>query len=208
MPAWSSLADELGVSERTLRRGHATGWISAQRSGYRYWFVGADEREYLIRHWTLLTALRDSLRTEPRVRLAILVGPAARREYDGTDAPMVLASLARRTSTAARVARRLTGAAGRRVEVVPLDERSLRESGALIRDARRFSRVLRDPDREWRQWKERARILGPDGVPRASALRLPEEYLLDEEHFTPEGLIVASRARSGEPDPLRAISPF
>ena len=208
MPAWSTLAAELGVNERTLRRGHTTGWISAQRSSYRAWFVGADERQYLIRHWALLTALREHLRNEPRARLAVLVGPAAQRDYDGVAVPTILASLVRRTGTATVVAARLTHAAGRPVAVVPLDERSLRSSGALILDTRRFSRVLRDPDHEWRRWKERARILGRDGMPRASELQVPDEYLLDEEHFTPEALIAASRRDSGEPDPLRAIGPF
>ena len=68
------------------------------------------------------------------------------------------------------MAERLSPAAGRRVAVIPLDDWTLRRDGALILDARRFSRVLRDPDGEWRRWKERARILGPDGVPRTSEL--------------------------------------
>ncbi len=208
MTAWSALAAELGVNERTLRRGHATGWVSAQRSGYRGWFVGADERQYLLQHWALLTTLRERLRTEPRARLAVLVGAAAQRDYDGVAVPTILASLVRRTGSATVVAARLTHAVGRPVTVVPLDEHALRASGALILDARRFSRVLRDPDHEWRRWKERARILGPDGVPRATELRLPDEYLLDEEHFTPEALIAAGRRDTGGPDPLRAIGPF
>lgn len=208
MPAWTSLAAELGVSERTLRRGHTTGWISAQRTGYRGWFVGDDERRYLIRHWALLSALRAGLRNDHRCRLAVLAGAAARRDYDGIADPLILASLARRTSSATAIATRLTLAADRRIVVVSLDERALADSGALIADARRFSRVLRDPDREWRRWKERARILGPDGVPRASEVRLPDEYLLDEEHFTPEGLVAASRPDSKERDPLRAFGPF
>ena len=208
MPAWSTLAAELGVHERTLRRGHATGWVRAQRSGYRSWFVGADEREYLLRHWALLSALRESLRNEHRSRLAVLAGPAARRDYDGVEAPLILASLARRTGTDRRIAGRLTQAAGRPVKIVPLDERSLAESGALILDARRFSRVLRDPDGEWRRWKERARILGSDGRPRPSQIRPPDHYLLDEEHFTPEALLAAGRDETRGPDPLRAFGPF
>jgi hypothetical protein len=208
MPAWSTLAAELGVNERTLRRGHTTGWISAQRSSYRAWFVGADERDYLIRHWTLLTALRECLRNEPRARLAVLVGPAAQRDYDGVAVPTILASLVRRTGSEMVVAARLTRVVGRPVAVVPLDDNALRASGALILDARRFSRVLRDPDDEWRRWKEQARILGRDGRPRATELQLPDEYLLDEEHFTPEALVAASRRVAGEPDPLGAIDPF
>ena len=122
--------------------------------------------------------------------------------------PIVLASLMRRTGSASVVAARLTRAAGRPVAVVPLDEHALRASGALILDARRFSRVLRDPDDEWRRWKERARILGRDGVPRATEIQLPDEYLMDEEHFTPEALLAAGRRDDGARDPLRAFGPF
>lgn len=208
MPAWTSLAAELDVAERTLRRGHTTGWVRANRFSYRDWFIGADERLYLARHWELLTALRESLRNDRRVRLAVLAGPAARRDYDGEAVPVILASLVRRTGIEIVLSRRLTDAAERRVDVVPLDDRALHRHGALLLDARRFSRVLRDPDREWRRWTERVRILGPDGAPRPTELRVPQEYVIDDDHFTPHELTVAGERRDGERDPLRCIGPF
>lgn len=208
MPAWTALAAELGVHERTLRRGHATGWVRASRSSYRDWFIGEDERLYLTQHWELLTALRRSLRNTHRSRLAVLAGPAARRDYDGEAVPVILASVARRTGTQLGLGRRLTDAAGRRVEVIALDEWALRSHGAVIRDARLFSRVLRDPDQEWRRWQERTRSLGPDGRVRPSELRPPDRYVIDEELFTEDELVRADRADAGEPDPLRCVDPF
>ena len=50
-------------------------------------------------------------------------------------------------------------------------------------------------------------MIGRDGLPRPTELQLPDDYLLDEEHFTPEALVVAGRKDSGGPDPLRVIGP-
>lgn len=79
----AELADELGVDARTLRRAAADGTIRCERVGARRQRVSEDERRYAAGHWSLLSALRRALRTEPNVRLAVVYGSFAR----GDDTP-------------------------------------------------------------------------------------------------------------------------
>ena len=66
------LATELDVEERTLRRAVAQGALRATRTGPRRLRLAPGEREYLRAHWLLLSQLRQALRTEHGVRLAVL----------------------------------------------------------------------------------------------------------------------------------------
>ncbi len=66
------LATELGAEERTLRRAVAQGTIHCRRQGPRRTRLPPGEEDYLRRHWGLLLELRKALRTERKVRLAVL----------------------------------------------------------------------------------------------------------------------------------------
>jgi predicted nucleotidyltransferase len=77
------LAEQVGVSERTLRRAINEGTLRAKRPTPRKLEVDLAEREYVRRQWSLLSTLRETFRTEPNVRFALLFGSMAA----GTDTP-------------------------------------------------------------------------------------------------------------------------
>jgi predicted nucleotidyltransferase len=72
-----SLARQIGVPERTLRRAAGQGLIRGERLSERRFRTTLREEAYLRRHWPLLSALRGALRTEPDLRLAVLFGSLA-----------------------------------------------------------------------------------------------------------------------------------
>jgi hypothetical protein len=94
MGTLQELASDLGAQERTLRRAVAQGTLRANRTGPRRLELEHGEREYLRVHWPLLSALRRALRTEQRVRLAVLYGSIARGDEDEDSDLDLLVSLA------------------------------------------------------------------------------------------------------------------
>ena len=84
-----TLADDLGVDERTLRRAAGLGTLRAERPSPRKLKIAPGEVGYLRRRWPLLAALRGALRTEPNVAFALLFGSAARGD-DGADSDLDL----------------------------------------------------------------------------------------------------------------------
>jgi excisionase family DNA binding protein len=116
------LATELDVEERTLRRAVAQGALRATRPGPRRLRLAPGEHEYLRAHWLLLSQLRQALRTEHRVRLAVLFGSLARGdEDDGSDLDLVISFADDRPSTVSRLTTRLQHVSGRRVDIARLD---------------------------------------------------------------------------------------
>lgn len=91
----------------------------------------------------MLDALRQALEAEPAVGYALLFGSRARgTEHPGSDADVAVgltAGAARDVQTLGRLAARLESAAGRRVDLVLLDEapaplayRIFRDGGVLV----------------------------------------------------------------------------
>ncbi|MEX2080610.1 MAG: hypothetical protein WEC33_03255, partial [Dehalococcoidia bacterium] len=76
------LAAELDAEERTLRRAVSQGTLRCHRSTPRRLRLAAGEREYLRDHWSLLAELRQALRTERHLQLAVLYGSLARGDED------------------------------------------------------------------------------------------------------------------------------
>jgi predicted nucleotidyltransferase len=70
-------ADELGCSERTLRRYVGDGLLRGRRVASRGIELSTEEARYLSSHWALLHTLKGALRTERNVRLAVLFGSTA-----------------------------------------------------------------------------------------------------------------------------------
>src|SRR5919204_6067629 len=88
MSVFASLAAELGVSERSLRRAANRGTIRAQRLSPRRAELSFVERHYVETHWELLSKLLSLLRTRPNVRLAVVfraVARGGRRPPSGRD---------------------------------------------------------------------------------------------------------------------------
>ena len=145
----AELADELGVDPRTLRRAAADGTIRCERIGARRQRVSEDEQQYAAGHWSVLSALRRALRTEPNVRLAVVYGSFARGD-DVLDSDLdLLVSLREdRADAAVKLAVRLERAIGREVDLARLN-RIQDAAPLLLLKAIDEGRVTLDRDSEW-----------------------------------------------------------
>ena len=157
-----ALARHLQVPERTLRRAAAEGLIHGSRRSPRRFETSMREEAYLRRHWPLLRSLRDALRTEPNVRLALLFGSQATGGGTARSDIDILVALAE--SSASRVAAltgRLELRLRRPVQLVRLEDAE--RSPSLMAEALAQGRVLVDRDDRWprlradrRRWEARA----------------------------------------------------
>jgi predicted nucleotidyltransferase len=149
-----TLARHLDIPERTLRRAAAEGLVRGRRISARRYETSLREEAYLRRQWPLLRELRDALRTEPNVRLAVLFGsqaPGRGTERSDIDLLVVLAdaSAARVAQITGRLERRL----GRDVQLVRLQDAE--RTPSLMADALEQGRVLVDRDGQWPDLKAR-----------------------------------------------------
>lgn len=153
------LAAELDAEERTLRRAVVQGAIHGNRSGPRRLRLVSAEAEYLRDHWRLLSALRQALRTERKVRLAVVYGSVARGD-EGAESDLDLAvSIADDQPLAATdLAVRLEPIAGRRVDAPRIE--TIEGSAPLLLDRiLEEGRVLVDRDGLWEQLQGRRRAI-------------------------------------------------
>lgn len=77
-----AIAEEVHTNERTLRRAITQGTVRATRPTPRTIEISIGERQYIRRTWPLIGKLREALRTEQNVRLALLFGSVATGGYD------------------------------------------------------------------------------------------------------------------------------
>jgi predicted nucleotidyltransferase len=158
MTALALLAEELGVSERTLRRAANEGSLRAARPTPRKLQLPLSERRYIRRSWPLISALRAALRTEKNVRFALLFGSAAR----GTDttASDVDVLVQMRDSSLERIIElgaKLSAIIGRRVDIVRLEDAESEPS--LLADLLAEGRVLVDREQRWARLRRREAVL-------------------------------------------------
>lgn len=157
-----SLARHLDVPERTLRRAASEGLIHGERTSPRRFRTSMREEAYLRSHWPLLRELRDALRTEPNVRLAVLFGSQATGTATAQSDVDLLVVL--RDSSASRVADlagRLERRIGRSVQLVRLEDAE--RTPVLMAAALERGRVLVDREGRWHElqrqlnaWQARA----------------------------------------------------
>lgn len=148
------LADEVGVSERTLRRAVNEGTLRGDRPTPRSLKLPLPERQYVRRSWSLLSALRTALRTEPNVRLALLVGSAATGMDTPTSDVDVLVDL--RDGSLERIvdlSAKITATIRRPVDVVRLQDAEAEPS--FLADLVADGRVLVDREKLWPQLRRR-----------------------------------------------------
>jgi len=155
MAALTLLAEQVGVSERTLRRAVNDGTLRATRPTPRTLQIPLAERDYVRRRWVLLASLRAALRTEHNVRFALVFGSVA----TGTDTPEsdvdLLVDL--RDASFERLvdlSTKLTGLVGRRVDVVGLQDAE--SDAAFLAQVVADGRVLIDREELW------PRLHGPE----------------------------------------------
>lgn len=147
----------LEFSERTLRRYVNDGLLRARRVG-RQLELPPEEERYLRAHHELLRALRAALRTERKVRLAVLFGSMATGDdTPASDVDLLVALEDERVSYLLSLGARLSDALERDVHVIPLQD--AHESPALLADVLEEGRVIIDRDGLWdRLLDERDRI--------------------------------------------------
>jgi predicted nucleotidyltransferase len=120
------------------------------------------EEAYLRAHWPLLRALRDALRTEPNVRLAILFGSQATGAATArSDVDLLVALADGSASRVAELAGRVERRVGRTVQFVRLEDAE--RSPLLLADVLERGRVLVDREGHWQElqpqlnaWQARA----------------------------------------------------
>jgi predicted nucleotidyltransferase len=138
----SELAAELDTSDRTLRRALQQDLVRAKRPSPRIVDISLTERAYLRHAWPLLSSLREALRTEPAVSVAVLFGSRARGDdHSGSDVDLLVDL--RKGSTRRELASRLSEKLGLRIQLV------------LLEDARRAPRFLAEVIREGRALVDR-----------------------------------------------------
>jgi predicted nucleotidyltransferase len=153
------LAAELGAEERTLRRAVSQGTIQCRRPGPRRTKVSPSEVDYLWGHWELLLDLRKALRTEHKVRLAVLYGSVARGHEDpGSDLDFLVALTDDEPALATGLSARLGQVGGRDADIARLDR--IEKSAPLLLDrVLEEGRVLVDRDRIWEELNCRRRAI-------------------------------------------------
>ncbi len=153
------MAAELGAEERTLRRAVAQGTINCRRQGPRRTKLAAGEADYLREHWELLFDLRKALRTEHKVRLAVLYGSVARGHEDtGSDLDFLVALSDDAPAVVTGLAARLSHVGGRDADVARLGR--IESSTPLLLDrVLEEGRVLVDRDGIWGELSSRSRSI-------------------------------------------------
>jgi predicted nucleotidyltransferase len=143
------LAGEVGVSERTLRRGVSGGLIRARRPSSRRLLVSDEEAAWVRRHWPLVGELRSALRTEPNLELVVLFGSAARGDdVAGISDVDLLVELRRSFPGALEALRvRLNRRLPVEVQVVPME--GARRNPRLLAEILRDGRPLVDREQSW-----------------------------------------------------------
>ena len=129
--------------------------MHGRRTSARRYETSFREEAYLRRHWTLLRELRAALRTEPNVRLAVLVGSQATgSDTERSDIDLLVALADASATRVAQLTGRLERRLGREVQLVRL--REAEDTPTLMADALEQGRVLVDRDNGWPKLKARA----------------------------------------------------
>ena len=143
-----AIADDVGASERTLRRALNEGLLRGDRPSTHKLAVPLSERRYIASHWTVLSRLRALLRTEPSVECAVLFGSVARGD-DSANSDVDLLVWMREPSPGLRraVSRRLSDGLGRHVQIVDFED--ARRDSSLLESVLRDGRALVDRGGRW-----------------------------------------------------------
>jgi predicted nucleotidyltransferase len=179
MTVLHELAEEIGANERTLRRGLAEGLLRGRRPSARTVDLARGEFEYVRAHWPLLRALRGALRSERTVRLAVLIGSAARGTMqEGSDVDLLvdLAGADWRLQDGLR--ERLARAAGRSLDFVALE--AAQQDPQLLDAVLREGRVLVDRDGRWESLLARRAQVADNAAQAAQTLRAELHALVAE----------------------------
>jgi predicted nucleotidyltransferase len=177
----AQLAQTVGTGERTLRRAIADGTIYAVTVGSRKSTLTPEEAEYVRLHWDELGVLRQLLRTEPNVALAVVFGSFARgEEQPDSDLDVVVALRRADPLGLERLRGRLQPHLGRPLQLVALSV--VERSASMLQEVLRDGRVLVDREGRWAGMQARRAAVGRAAD--AEGLRLADEARQAIEHFS------------------------
>jgi predicted nucleotidyltransferase len=158
MTELATLAEQVGVSERTLRRAFNEGTLRAVRPTPRKLTLGSGEKRYLRRSWKLLAALRQVLRTEQNVRFALLFGSAARGDDSReSDVDLIVEMRDPSPIRVVDLELKLEGLLGRPVDVLTLDDAGA--NPVLLAEALADGRTIVDREGRWAQLSSEAKAI-------------------------------------------------
>lgn len=147
-------ANKLGCSERTLRRYIDGGLLRGRRVAGGEVELSHAEEAYLLGHWTLISRLMGTLRTERDARLVVLFGSTATGEDTPvSDVDLLIAHRRPDWRAQAGLRLRLRRALGVPVDVVMLEQAEAQPS--LLADVLREGRVLVNRDDHWQALGQR-----------------------------------------------------
>jgi predicted nucleotidyltransferase len=143
-------AESLHCSERTLRRYVNEGLLRGERRGRQEVRLPYGEERYLRQHWEVLSNLRQALRTEPNVRLAVLFGSTAIGEdRPNSDIDLLIEHATGDLEGVVELRRRLQGRIGKPIHLVLLEDAE--HSPSLLADVLLEGRVIVDRGDAWRR---------------------------------------------------------
>lgn len=135
------MAEALGISDRTLRRGIATRLVRAHKLGPKKRYFVKGEPEWLLANWSQIAELRQALKRVPSISLAVLTGTAADRPVERDEPLDLLISSPPRPALGE--AWRLSQALSRDVRVQRLEHSVVHDRDRLLAALNR-GRPLRD----------------------------------------------------------------
>jgi predicted nucleotidyltransferase len=170
MPS-AALANELGTSDRTLRRLAESGVVRSSRRASGHHPLPITEVEWLRDHWQVVSDLRRALRSEPTVRAALLFGSVAR----GTDTPTSDVDLVVDVKSVDQMElrelrHRLSSKVGRSIDLFVLSD--LEAEPELLLPIMSHARPIVDRAGAWKRLAQQRRVLQGRANRRQRALRV------------------------------------
>lgn len=158
MTELASLAGEVGVHERTLRRALNEGTLRVARPSPRSLELSFAEALYIRRQWPLIAKLRAALRTERNVRFAMLFGSAARgQDTERSDVDVIADFRDSSLEPVLDLKAKLRNAVGRDVDIIRMED--AQDDPTFLAMALEDGRVLVDREKLWPRLRRREAAL-------------------------------------------------
>jgi predicted nucleotidyltransferase len=142
------LAQDVGISERTLRRAVTQGTLRAHRPSPRKLELPLTEHQFVRRSWRFISLLRSVLRTDHNVRFALLFGSVARgTDTSNSDIDVLVALHDPGLDRILDLKAKLTQVLRRQIDLVVLD--NAQQEPSFLAQALAEGRVLVDRDQLW-----------------------------------------------------------
>jgi predicted nucleotidyltransferase len=165
------LANELGTSDRTLRRLAESGVVRSSPRASGHHPLPIAEVEWLRDHWRVVSELRRALRSEPSVRAALLFGSVAR----GTDTPasdidLVVDLKSVDQMELRELRRRLSSKVRRSIDLFALSD--LEAEPELLLPIMSYARPIVDRAGVWKRLAQQRRVLQGRALRRQRTFRV------------------------------------